>query len=155
MYEFAAAIFLLWGTLFLISHRLLAPSSAIWLTNGLTLALFTAGLMTFAFMEIGIVKPENMVDWLVYETLICINVFVMPFLYWWDKRRASVEGAWRIPENILHGFAFIGGAPSALLCQYLFRHKTQKRYFRLITIFGLVTSIGIFYLVLFELDFTY
>ncbi len=60
----------------------------------------------------------------VLASLIC---FVM---YGLDKRRAKLQ-ARRIPERTLHGFALVGGWPGALWAQRIFRHKTQKKSFRL------------------------
>jgi len=36
----------------------------------------------------------------------------------------------RVPENVLHLLAFLGGSPAALLSQAMFRHKTLKPSFR-------------------------
>jgi len=50
-------------------------------------------------------------------------------LYGYDK--AVAGGAkLRVPENVLHLLAFLGGSPAALLSQVLFRHKTVKTSFR-------------------------
>jgi uncharacterized membrane protein YsdA (DUF1294 family) len=57
-----------------------------------------------------------------------INVATM-VLYGYDK--AVAGGArLRVPENVLHLLAFLGGSPAALLSQVLFRHKTLKPSFR-------------------------
>jgi uncharacterized membrane protein YsdA (DUF1294 family) len=50
-------------------------------------------------------------------------------LYGYDK---AVSGGTkrRVPENVLHLLAFLGGTPAALLSQVLFRHKTIKPSFR-------------------------
>lgn len=50
-------------------------------------------------------------------------------LYGYDK--AVAGGTWRrVPENVLHLVAFVGGSPGALLSMTLFRHKTVKVSFR-------------------------
>ena len=50
-------------------------------------------------------------------------------LYGYDK--AVSGGTWRrVPENVLHLLALLGGSPAALLSQALFRHKTIKPSFR-------------------------
>ena len=36
----------------------------------------------------------------------------------------------RIPEKVLFGAAWLGGAPGCLAGMYLFRHKTRHWYFR-------------------------
>jgi uncharacterized membrane protein YsdA (DUF1294 family) len=50
-------------------------------------------------------------------------------LYGYDK---AVSGGTkrRVPENLLHLLAFLGGSPAALLSQAMFRHKTVKPSFR-------------------------
>jgi uncharacterized membrane protein YsdA (DUF1294 family) len=50
-------------------------------------------------------------------------------LYGYDK--AVAGGArLRVPENVLHLLALLGGSPAALLSQAVFRHKTVKTSFR-------------------------
>lgn len=51
--------------------------------------------------------------------------------YGWDKHQAIRTG-WRIPESQLHLLSLLAGWPGAMLAQHYFRHKTQKRPFRLI-----------------------
>ncbi len=51
-------------------------------------------------------------------------------LYGLDKSAARRK-RWRIKEKTLHLWALLGGWPGALLAQGYFRHKTQKRSFRL------------------------
>lgn len=50
-------------------------------------------------------------------------------LYGYDKAVAGGSRL-RVPENVLHLLAFVGGSPAALLGQSLFRHKTVKPAFR-------------------------
>ena len=49
-------------------------------------------------------------------------------LYGIDKRQAR-SGGWRIPENLLHGVALIGGVAGAWAGRLVFRHKTRKPAF--------------------------
>lgn len=59
--------------------------------------------------------------------LISINIigfFVMGI----DKYKAK-KGMWRIPENTLFLFAFIGGGIGTIAGMYMFRHKTKKLRF--------------------------
>ncbi|PKQ38179.1 MAG: DUF1294 domain-containing protein [Actinobacteria bacterium HGW-Actinobacteria-1] len=52
-------------------------------------------------------------------------------IYYIDKTEAQ-RGGERVPENMLHLFAVLGGWPGALIARHLFRHKTRKQPFRTI-----------------------
>jgi len=54
------------------------------------------------------------------------------FAYGVDKRRAA-HGGRRTSEKALHLLALAGGWPGALAGQQLFRHKTRKVGFQVIT----------------------
>ena len=64
---------------------------------------------------------------------ICWIYLVMSLItfiaYGLDKLKAK-NGWWRIPEVTLHVLEFAFGWPGAWLGQIVFRHKTQKRSFR-------------------------
>lgn len=61
-----------------------------------------------------------------------INVATFLF-YFYDKKSAKWEGKLlRVPEAILHLFAFFGGTPIAIVCRPLFHHKTVKLSFRIV-----------------------
>ena len=45
-----------------------------------------------------------------------------------DKHKAKM-GSWRIPENTLFGFCFLGGGIGTIAGMYTFRHKTKKLAF--------------------------
>jgi uncharacterized membrane protein YsdA (DUF1294 family) len=66
----------------------------------------------------------------VYAGLGSVNIVTL-LLYGYDKRQAIVGGS-RVPEVALHLAALCGGSPGAALGQGLFRHKTQKRSFRMV-----------------------
>lgn len=57
-----------------------------------------------------------------------INLATM-VLYGYDKAIAGGTRS-RVPENVLHLLALLGGSPAALLSQTLFRHKTVKTSFQ-------------------------
>lgn len=67
--------------------------------------------------------------WLV-ALLVGVNATTLG-LYGYDKRAAQT-GRLRVPESVLHLWAFLGGSPGALLGQRLFRHKTAKRPFQIL-----------------------
>lgn len=52
--------------------------------------------------------------------------------YGWDKR-AAVRGRWRTREHTLHMLELLGGFPGAFVGQRVFRHKTRKLRFLVIT----------------------
>jgi uncharacterized membrane protein YsdA (DUF1294 family) len=54
-------------------------------------------------------------------------------LYGFDKHRASEAGR-RIPERTLHGVDLLFGILGGLLGQAVFRHKTQKQSFWLVSL---------------------
>ena len=58
-------------------------------------------------------------------------------LYAADKRKAKKK-RWRIPEKILLGVGFFGGAIGALLGMNLFHHKTKHWYFWAVNLLGLL-----------------
>ncbi len=60
--------------------------------------------------------------------LLAVNL-ISGFITWRDKRAASKQ-KWRIQEQTLHGFALIGGWPTGIIAQEVFRHKTQKTPFK-------------------------
>ena len=62
---------------------------------------------------------------------------VTMLLYALDKLLARLR-LWRLPEAVLLGLGFLGGAPGALLGMALLRHKTRHLTFWLINSVGLV-----------------
>ncbi len=79
----------------------------------------------------------------VYAGLISLNAVALS-LYGFDKRQAMAGGT-RIPEVVLHLVALLGGSPATLVGQQLFRHKTCKRSFRLVTAAILFLQAGLIY----------
>ena len=54
-----------------------------------------------------------------------------------DKLKAR-KNKWRIKENTLHLFSFLGGVYGSLLSMKFFRHKTKKLKFKIITVLALI-----------------
>ena len=63
-------------------------------------------------------------------------------LYGADKLRAK-KNRWRIPEAILLGLGFFGGAVGALLGMKLWHHKTKHWYFWVVNVLGLVWQLAL------------
>ncbi|MDW7669069.1 MAG: DUF1294 domain-containing protein [Bacillota bacterium] len=49
-----------------------------------------------------------------------------------DKIKAK-KNKWRVKEKTLHTFSFLGGAYGSILSMIMFRHKTKKLKFKIIT----------------------
>lgn len=84
-------------------------------------------------------------EWIVYACVLLVMSSLTFFVYGWDKRQSGTRG-WRVPEQILHILAFLGGWPGAFAAQRYFRHKTKKASFRqvFLVIVGLhLTLVGI------------
>lgn len=71
-------------------------------------------------------------------------------VYGFDKRAAQ-RGDWRVPETTLHSIDVIGGIAGGLLGQVVFRHKTRKGMFVLLT--GLICSVHVVAIALLVLGF--
>ncbi len=73
----------------------------------------------------------------VYVLIAYAAISIVAFiLYGADKAKAK-RNAWRIPEKVLLGFSFLGGAVGGILGMLLFRHKTKHWYFWVVNILGL------------------
>jgi uncharacterized membrane protein YsdA (DUF1294 family) len=70
----------------------------------------------------------------------CLSIITF-LAYALDKSKAR-HGAWRTKESTLHFFSLIGGWPGAAVAQQLFRHKSQKRKFRIIFWLTIMTNFG-------------
>lgn len=75
---------------------------------------------------------------IVYAVISVVNLA----MYGADKSRAK-RGARRIPERVLLGVSFCGGAVGGLAGMTLFRHKTKHWYFWLVNILGLLWQAGV------------
>jgi uncharacterized membrane protein YsdA (DUF1294 family) len=63
-----------------------------------------------------------------------IGINLTTFLVYGSDKQRAVYNCSRIPEIVLHLLALAGGSAAAFLAQIIFRHKTQKRSFRIIFI---------------------
>jgi len=76
------------------------------------------------------IKLPPTVDWRYLTSGLILIWIVTWFLYASDKMSAKTD-SWRISENTLHLFEFIGGWPAAFLAQQRFRHKTRKTTYQI------------------------
>ena len=60
--------------------------------------------------------------------LVVINILTF-FIMWWDKHEAKL-GDWRVSEKFLFCLVLLGGGIGGIAGMYVFRHKTQKWYFK-------------------------
>jgi uncharacterized membrane protein YsdA (DUF1294 family) len=77
-----------------------------------------------------------------YLSLVAVSSVATFALYGFDKRRARTAGR-RVPERTLHILALCGGWPGALAGQRLFRHKTSKTSFLIISWLIIFAHIGV------------
>ena len=91
------------------------------------------------FEQLVAMKQEVLL--IIVMALIAVMSIVAFILYGVDKRKAKRE-AWRIPEAVLLGWGFFGGAIGALCGMKVFRHKTKHWYFWAVNILGLVLHIA-------------
>lgn len=78
---------------------------------------------------------------IVFSVLLVINLISF-ITYGIDKYKAKVR-AWRIPEKVLLGLAFLGGGMGAFLGMRVFHHKTKHWYFKVFVPLFLITQIGL------------
>lgn len=74
---------------------------------------------------------------LIYGIILAVISVIAFILYGVDKGRAKRQ-AWRIPEKVLLGFSFFGGAAGGILGMLAFRHKTRHWYFWAVNLAGLL-----------------
>ena len=79
---------------------------------------------------------------IIYIAALAVISLITLILYGADKSKAK-RRAWRIPEKVLLGFSFLGGAVGGLLGMVLFRHKTKHWYFWCVNFVGLLWQIGL------------
>lgn len=109
------------------------------------LMILSAYITEANFFRVAPFYHKAFLLFIVYH-LIFIN-FVTFLAYGVDKR-AAVRGAWRVPEGQLHSLEFLGGWIGAFLAQKIFRHKTQKKSFRVMFWLMLVLQIAAIYIIL-------
>lgn len=78
-----------------------------------------------------------------YYFIILATLSVLAFLlYGSDKLRAK-RNRWRIPEAVLLGLGFVGGALGAIVGMRVWHHKTRHWYFWALNILGLAWQLAL------------
>ncbi len=75
--------------------------------------------------------------WKMYAIALLVLSTITFFTYVSDKKKAK-KGAWRVPEKVLLGLSFFGGAAGGLFAMGLVRHKTKHWYFLVVNGLGLI-----------------
>ncbi len=75
-----------------------------------------------------------------------IVINLLSFIYYGIDKRKAIKNRWRISEKTLLIISLIGPL-GALLGMYVFRHKTQKLYFKILVPAFLVVHVVILLLV--------
>ena len=73
--------------------------------------------------------------WIYCAALAAISLVAF-IVYAADKSRAK-RNVWRIPEKVLLGLSFFGGAAGGYAAMFFCRHKTKKWYFHAVNLLGL------------------
>ena len=92
------------------------------------------------FFEQIIAMKQELLLIIVFAVIAFMSI-VSFILYGVDKSKAKRE-AWRIPEAVLLGWGFFGGACGALCGMKVFRHKTKHWYFWAVNILGLILHVA-------------
>ena len=83
-----------------------------------------------------------MIDTLVTYYLV-INIIT--FGVWGFDKFRSKFNQWRIAEKSLYGFIIFGGGLGALAGMVVFRHKTRKPLFKILSIVSLLVHVILFF----------
>ena len=81
--------------------------------------------------------------------LLCLSIVSFLF-YGYDKHQSEKDGAWRVPEAVLHLLSLAGGFIGAFLGRRFYRHKTQKLIFIIVIILSALLHIASFLYLNFE-----
>lgn len=73
-----------------------------------------------------------------YYLIVLATMSVLALVFYGADKLRAKRNRWRIPEAVLLGLGFFGGAVGALLGMKLWRHKTKHWYFWVVNILGLL-----------------
>lgn len=78
-----------------------------------------------------------------YYLIVLATMSVLALVFYGADKLRAKRNRWRIPEAVLLGLGFFGGAVGALLGMKLWHHKTKHWYFWVVNILGLVWQLGL------------
>ena len=82
---------------------------------------------------------------MLYLKLYLLIINLISFIVFFVDKKKSIKNKWRIKENTLHLLSLIGGVYGSIAAMLLFRHKTKKSKFCIITAIALIINIFIAY----------
>ena len=82
---------------------------------------------------------------MLYLEIYLLIINLISFITFFIDKRKSIKNKWRIRENTLHLLSLVGGVYGSIVAMLLFRHKTKKPKFCIITTIALVINIFIVY----------
>ena len=98
-------------------------------------------LATVALVALGLIFLTSL-NWYIIWLLAWSAATFM--LYGYDKQQAQ-RGGGRVPENVLHGMALLGGAAGGWAGMFGFRHKTRKQSFLIILIIASIIQVALLF----------
>ena len=99
----------------------------------------TLGVVVFGLWALQLLGSGTLGAYLGWLLVASLATFV---LYGVDKAQAKRDGL-RVPENLLHLLALVGGFPGGFAGRAAFRHKTRKRAFAWVLWISLVIHVGV------------
>lgn len=88
---------------------------------------------------------------IIYSCFLAVMSIITFICYGADKRKAKKK-TYRTPEKVLLALSFFGGASGGILGMGIFRHKTQKKYFAVTNILGLLWQIALLVFIAYKLS---
>lgn len=108
------------------------------------------GLISIVITVIGYLLVAWLVDWPAYFVAVTASSVTTFLLYGLDKFEAVRPGQdrkQRVPENLFHLLALLGGFPGGWLGRFLFWHKIRKFSFWLVLVVSPIIHIPIMIMV--------
>jgi uncharacterized membrane protein YsdA (DUF1294 family) len=108
------------------------------------------GLISIIVTVVGYLVVAWLVDWPLYFVAVTALSATTFLLYGLDKFEAARPGSGRrqrVPENLLHLLALLGGFPGGWLGRFVFWHKIRKSSFWLVLVVSTIIHIPLMIMV--------